>query len=95
MRDALEVLEKGGTIALAGIYMSPVPPLDYVKHLYNEKSIRSVANATRRDGDELLVLAAEIPIRTAVRAFPLEQANEALLAVKTGGITGAAVLQVR
>jgi propanol-preferring alcohol dehydrogenase len=92
---ALEVLEKGGTVALAGIYMSPVPPMDYVKHLYDERCIRSVANSTRRDGEELLELAAKIPIRTSVTRFPLSQANEALLALKTGKITGAAVLAVR
>jgi propanol-preferring alcohol dehydrogenase len=91
---ALEVLEKGGTVALAGIYMSPVPPMDYGKHLYDERCIRSVANSTRRDGEELLELAAKIPIRTSVTRFPLTQANEALLALKTGKITGAAVLAV-
>ncbi len=94
VRDSLEVLEKGGTVALAGIYMTPVPPLDYVKHLYDEKVVRSVANATRRDGQELLDLAARIPIHTATRLFPLAEANEALLALKTSEITGAAVLQV-
>jgi propanol-preferring alcohol dehydrogenase len=90
--DSLEVLEKGGTVALAGIYMTEVPPLDYVKHLYDEKVLRSVANATRRDGEELLSVAAEIPIRTETTAFPLDQANEALLALKTGRISGAVVL---
>ncbi len=94
VRDALEVLEKGGTVALAGIYMSSIPPLDYLKHLYDEKVVRSVANATRRDGQELLDLAAKIPIRTATRTFPLEEANQALVALKTSGVTGAAVLRV-
>ena len=94
VRDALEVLEKGGTVALAGIYMSSVPPLDYLKHLYDEKVVRSVANATRRDGQELLDLAAKIPIRTATRVFPLKEANEALAALKTSEITGAGVLRV-
>ena len=90
--NALEVLEKGGTVALAGIYMSEVPPMDYVKHLYDEKVLRSVANSTRRDGEELLAVAAEIPVHTETTVFPLDQANEALLALKTGGISGAAVL---
>ena len=90
--NALEVLEKGGTVALAGIYMSEVPPMDYVKHLYDEKVLRSVANSTRRDGEELLSVAAEIPVRTETTVFPLDQANEALFALKTGGISGAAVL---
>jgi propanol-preferring alcohol dehydrogenase len=93
--DALAVLGKGGTLALAGIYMTPVPPLDYTKHLYDEKVVRSVANATRRDGQEFLQLAAQIPIRTAVNAFPFEQANQALHALKSGRITGAAVLRIR
>jgi len=91
---ALEVLEKGGRLALAGIYMTPVPPLDYLKHLYHEKVIQSVANATRRDGRELLDLAGRIPIQTTREAFPLQQANEALLALKTGRVSGAAVLRV-
>jgi propanol-preferring alcohol dehydrogenase len=90
--DAMAVLEKGGTVALAGIYMSEVPPMDYVRHLYDEKVLRSVANSTRRDGEELLSVAAEIPVRTETTVFPLDQANEALLALKTGGISGAAVL---
>ena len=90
--DALLHLERGGTVALAGIYMSTVPPMDYTKHLYDEKVLRSVANATRRDGEELLTLAAEIPIHTTTTMFPLEQANEALLALKTGALSGAAVL---
>lgn len=92
---ALEILEKGGTLALAGIYMTPVPSMDYAKHLYDERCIRSVANATRRDGEELLALAARIPIRTSITSFPLEQANEALLALKTGKISGAAVLTIK
>jgi propanol-preferring alcohol dehydrogenase len=90
--DALERLEKGGTVALAGICMSAIPPIDYTRHLYDEKILRSVANATRRDGEEFLALAAEIPIHTTTTTFPLEQANQALLALKTGGLSGAAVL---
>jgi propanol-preferring alcohol dehydrogenase len=94
VREALEVLEKGGRLALASIYMTPVPPLDYLKHLYHEKVIQSVANATRRDGRELLDLAGRIPIHTATQVFPLQQANEALLALKTGRVSGAIVLRV-
>ena len=89
---ALEHLEKGGTVALAGIYMSEIPPMDYTRHLYDEKVLRSVANATRGDGEQLLALAAEIPIHTTTTLFPLERANEALLALKTGALSGAAVL---
>lgn len=92
--DALEALQKGGTLALAGIYMSPIPELDYVRHLYHEKTIRSVANSTRMDGKELLTLASEIPIHTEIQRFPLQEANEALLALKTGKINGAGVLEI-
>ncbi|NIN92135.1 zinc-binding alcohol dehydrogenase family protein, partial [bacterium] len=74
--DALRVLDKGGTLALAGIYMTPIPEMDYVKYLYHERTLRSVANATRQDGEELLRIAAEIPIRTTTQVFPLEEANK-------------------
>jgi len=93
--DALEAIEKGGTVALAGIYMTEIPPMDYTRHLYDEKILRSVANATRRDGEELLTIAASIPIHTTTKVFPLEQANEALCDLKTSRTTGAAVLRVR
>lgn len=92
--DALKVLDKGGTVALAGIYMSPIPEMDYVKYLYHERTLRSVANATRKDGEELLKIAAEIPIRTTTQLFPLEEANRTLQLLKGGKINGAAVLKV-
>jgi propanol-preferring alcohol dehydrogenase len=92
--DALEALHKGGTLALAGIYMSPIPEMDYVRHLYHEKTIQSVANSTRMDGKELLALAAEIPIHTEIQRFSLQQANDARLALKTGKINGAGVLEI-
>jgi propanol-preferring alcohol dehydrogenase len=92
--DALRVLEKGGTLALAGIYMTPVPEMNYQEHLYYEKTVRSVANSTRKDAEELLKLAAEIPIHTEVQEFALEEANRALLLLKQGKIQGAAVLRV-
>lgn len=92
--DALSVLEKGGTVALAGIYMSPIPEMDYMKYLYQERTLRSVANATRQDGEELLRIAAEIPIRPVTQVFILEEANKALLVLKAGKINGAAVLQI-
>jgi propanol-preferring alcohol dehydrogenase len=91
---ALAVLDKGGTVALAGIHMSPIPELDYQTHLYDEKVLRSVTASTREDGVELLKLAAEIPIRTTTSVFPLENANDVLIALKEGGINGAAVLEV-
>ncbi|MBI4235841.1 MAG: zinc-binding dehydrogenase, partial [Chloroflexi bacterium] len=91
---ALEALEPGGTLVLAGIYMSPMPALDYRRHLYDEKNLVSVANTTRQDAQDFLRLAAEIPVRTEVQVFPLEQANEALRALKEGRIRGSGVLQV-
>ncbi len=89
---ALQALRKGGVLVLGGIYMSPVPSLPYPL-LYQERSIRSVANNTREDGHEFLRIAAEIPIQTQVQVFPFEQANQALNALKHDGVRGAAVLQ--
>jgi len=91
---ALEHLGRGGTCALAGIHMSQIPPLDYEKHLYHERILRSVTASTRRDGRELLELAGTIPLRTHVTCFPLEEANRALQLLKQGLIDGAAVLRV-
>ena len=93
MLEALKVLDKGGTVADAGIYSTPIPAIDYPL-LYGERVIRSVTNLTRRDAAELLELAAAIPITTEIQVFPLEQANDALIALKHDGIRGAAVLQV-
>jgi alcohol dehydrogenase, propanol-preferring len=90
---ALRSLRKGGTLVLGGIHMSPIPPLDY-DLLYQERVVRSVANNTRRDGEEFLRTAAEIPIRTRVEAFPLQEANRALNSLKNDAISGAAVLLV-
>lgn len=92
--DAMEHLDKGGTQALAGIYMSPIPQMDYTQHLYQERTLRSVANATRKDGEELLQIAAQIPIRTTTKSYPLEEANRVLLLLKESNIDGAAVLRV-
>ena len=74
--------------------MTPIPAMDYQKHLYHERVLRSVANATRRDGEELLSLAAEIPIATTTSVFRLEEANDVLRTLKEGRISGAAVLGV-
>ena len=93
--DALRVLERGGTLALAGVTMTPIPELDYDRLLYWERTVRSVANFTRQDAHELLRLAAEVPIHTTVQTVPLEQANEALLTLKRSEIDGTAVLSVR
>ncbi len=89
--DVLRVLEKGGTLALAGIYMSPIPSVSY-DLLYSERTVRSVANSTRQDARELLALAGEIPIQTEVEAFRLEEANRALVRLKESRVQGAAVL---
>jgi propanol-preferring alcohol dehydrogenase len=89
---ALKVLKRGGTVAIGGIHMSPIPQLDYGL-LYHERAIRSVANNTRQDGEDFLRIASEIPIRTQVREFRLEEANEALNALKNDAIRGAAVLR--
>jgi propanol-preferring alcohol dehydrogenase len=91
---ALRVLERGGTVVSAGIHMSPIPELDYDALLYHERSMLSVANATRQDGEELLKVAAEIPVRTTVRTFSLETANDALRLLRAGEINGAAVLKI-
>jgi alcohol dehydrogenase, propanol-preferring len=91
---ALKALKKGGTLTLAGIHMSPTPPLDY-NLLYHERVIRSVANNTRQDGEDFLKIAAEIPIRTQVEIYPLSQANRALNRLKNDAIRGSAVLQVK
>ncbi len=92
--DALRVLERGGTLALAGVTMTPIPEIDYDQLLYWERGVRSVANFTRQDARELLQIAAEIPIQTTVQTFPLEEANEALLALKRSEIDGTGVLVV-
>lgn len=92
--DGMRMLDKGGTQALAGIYMSPIPEMDYVKYIYHERTLRSVANATRQDGEELLKIAAEIPIRTTTQIFPLEDANKVLKLLKDSKIDGAAVLKI-
>jgi alcohol dehydrogenase, propanol-preferring len=89
---ALQNLARGGTLALAGIYMTPVPSLDYERDLFYERNLRSVTANTRADGEELLAEAARIPIRPATTTFPLEDANQALAILKRGGFAGAGVL---
>jgi propanol-preferring alcohol dehydrogenase len=92
--EALRVLERGGTLALAGVTMTPIPELDYDESLYWERTLRSVANFTRQDAQELLQIAAEVPIQTTVSTFPLAQANEALLDLKRSDIDGSGVLVI-
>jgi alcohol dehydrogenase, propanol-preferring len=92
--DALRVMRKGGTVALAGITMSPIPEIDYPHLLYHERVLRSVANNTRQDVREFLQLAAEIPVRTEVRAFSLAEANLALQTLKRDEIQGSAAIKI-
>jgi propanol-preferring alcohol dehydrogenase len=90
---ALRNLQKGGTVALAGIHMSPIPEMDY-SLIYHERTLRSVANSTRDDVRELLQLAVEIPLRTEIEIFLLAEANRALQLLKAGQINGAGVLEI-
>jgi propanol-preferring alcohol dehydrogenase len=88
---ALAATGKGGTVVCAGIHMSDIPRFPY-RLLWEERVLRSVANLTRRDGDEFLKIAAEIPVRTTTTPFPLAAANDALARLREGRIEGAAVL---
>jgi propanol-preferring alcohol dehydrogenase len=90
---ALHVMEKGGVVVCAGIHMSDIPSFPY-DLLWEERTVRSVANLTREDGELFLPLAAEIPVKTTVTAYPLTQANQALADLRSGKIDGAAVLIV-
>ena len=90
---ALKAVARGGTVVCAGIHMSDIPSFSY-DLLWGERSVRSVANLTRRDGREFLALAPEVPVRTEVVPFALEEANEALDALRGGQVRGAAVLVV-
>jgi propanol-preferring alcohol dehydrogenase len=92
--EGMRHLDKGGSQILAGIYMSPIPRMDYSEYLYYERSLGSVANATRQDGEELLQIASEIPIRTSTSSSPLEEANKVLRYLKESRIDGAAVLKI-
>jgi alcohol dehydrogenase, propanol-preferring len=91
---ALGTLAKGGTVVCAGIHMSDIPSFSYDDLLWEERSVRSVANLTRQDGREFLDLAPQVPISTNVTPFPLEQANEALNTLRSGRLQGSAVLVV-
>lgn len=88
---ALSAVDKGGTVVLGGIHMSPIPSFQY-SLIYGERIIRSVANNTRIDGQEFLLEAAHIPVRTHVQTFPFEELNDALIALKRDAIRGAGVL---
>jgi propanol-preferring alcohol dehydrogenase len=91
--SALRAVAKGGVVVCGGIHMSDIPSFPY-KLLWGERTVRSVANLTRRDGEEFLSLAPEVPVHTEVVPFPLEKANEALSALREGRLSGAAVIVV-
>jgi len=90
---ALGALAKGGSVVCAGIHMTDIPAFPY-ELLWEERVLRSVANLTRRDGEEFLALAPQVPVRAVVEPFPLERANEALEDMRAGRIHGSAVLEV-
>lgn len=90
---ALRAVGKGGVVVCGGIHMSDIPPIPY-DILWGERSIRSVANLTRRDGEEFLALAPKVPVRTEVTAYPLSAANEALDDLRSGRMRGAGVLVI-
>lgn len=88
---ALRVVRKGGVVVCGGIHMSDIPAFPY-SLLWGERIVRSVANLTRQDALEFLELAPKVPVRTTVRTYPLERANEALANLRDGTLTGAAAL---
>jgi len=90
---ALRTVAKGGTVVCAGIHMSDIPAFPY-EILWGERVVRSVANLTRKDGEEFLALAPRVPVRTQIEPYPLERAKEALEDLRAGRVRGAAVLQV-
>ncbi|MDB5330067.1 MAG: Alcohol dehydrogenase GroES domain protein [Phycisphaerales bacterium] len=91
---ALAALDRGGVLALAGIHMSPIPPLDYDTYLFQERDIHPVTANTRGDGRELLAEAAQVPVRPHVVTYPLSEANHALQDMKADRIDGTGVLMV-
>lgn len=90
---ALAALDRGGTLAVAGIHLSDIPPLRYAEHLFEERTLRSVTANTRRDGEEFLAIAARVPLRVTTRRYPLAQADRALADLAADRVAGAAVLQ--
>jgi propanol-preferring alcohol dehydrogenase len=91
---ALAALDRGGTLAVAGIHLTEIPPLDYQRHLFQERRLRSVTANTRADGEELLAIAERVGIRVATVPYALEDADRALVDLARDRITGAAVLRV-
>ena len=93
MVAALRATAKGGTVVSGGIHMSDIPAFPY-SLLWEERSLRSVANLTRQDGEEFLSIAPRVPVQVSAEVFPLEQANQALDRLRRGELQGTAVLQV-
>ena len=91
---ALEALDRGGTLAVAGIHLSDIPALDYQRHLFRERTLTSVTSNTRRDGEDLLRLADRLRIRVEVSPYPFDEADRALADLAAGRVRGAAVLQM-
>ena len=91
--DALRACDRGAPVICAGIHMSDLPPIPYAD-LWHERSIRSVANLTRRDGEDFLALSSQVPVRARVTRYALAEANEALADLRAGRFEGAAVLDV-
>ncbi len=89
---ALASLDRGGTLAIAGIHLTDIPSLNYQRHLFEERTLRSVTANTRQDGTDFLALAARIPLRIHTQAYPLDEANRALRDLAADRVTGAAVL---
>jgi propanol-preferring alcohol dehydrogenase len=94
MVAALRATARGGTVVSGGIHMSDIPAFPY-RLLWEERSLRSVANLTRQDGEEFLGIAPQVPVKVSAEIFPLEQAGLALDRLRSGALQGAAVLQVR
>jgi propanol-preferring alcohol dehydrogenase len=91
---ALEALDSGGTVAVAGIHLSDIPALSYERHLFRERALRSVTANTRRDGEEFLALATRIPIRVTTTPYPFDRADAALRDLAADRVAGAAVLRM-
>jgi alcohol dehydrogenase, propanol-preferring len=94
VRPGLAALDRGGVLAVAGIHLTDVPALDYQRHLFNERVLKSVTANTRRDGEELLRLAPRLGVRATTVPYPLDRADQALADLAADRITGAAVLQM-
>jgi alcohol dehydrogenase, propanol-preferring len=91
---ALEALDRGGTLAIAGIHLSEIPRLNYQRHLFQERQVRSVTANTRADARDFLAFAAEHHLEVTTPRYPLDRADDALSDLAAGRIAGAAVLEV-